>query len=398
MRRTEVAWHEAAGLEGESPMPVPATIQELEAGDLDAAAIDAFLEAHAFPLAEPPFYTFVYRGAADVVRLRHWIFGLATSLPFTRVGRSDVWYRTVEIPDDSRVEYKIEVVSRGKAGWVADDLNPQVARDPFGTNSVLAARGYEEPEWAQSDPGVSAGSFDELVIESRAFESSRRVMVYRPPGFRDARKYPLLVVHDGPEYLEYSRLGVVLDRLTAALEIPAMVVALVPPQDRMEEYAADERHARFVVEELLPGLEDAYPLRESAHSRGLMGASLGAVAAFDVARRHPDRFGALLLQSGSFAFTDIGDAERGSVLEPVIRMMNGYREAPVRVAERVFLSVGVYEPLVSENRALVPVLRSTGMDVRFVEARDGHNWENWRDRLRAGLSWLFPGPLWMVYE
>ena len=33
------------------------------------------------------------------------------------------------------------------------------------------------------------------------------------------------------------------------------------------------------------------------------------------------------------------------------------------------------------------------MEVRFVEARDGHNWENWRDRLREGLSWLFPGPL-----
>jgi enterochelin esterase family protein len=38
------------------------------------------------------------------------------------------------------------------------------------------------------------------------------------------------------------------------------------------------------------------------------------------------------------------------------------------------------------------------MAVRFAEARDGHNWENWRDRQRAGLSWLFPGPLWMMYE
>ena len=39
-----------------------------------------------------------------------------------------------------------------------------------------------------------------------------------------------------------------------------------------------------------------------------------------------------------------------------------------------------------------------GMAVRYVEARDGHNWENWRDRLREGLAWLFPGPLWFVYE
>ena len=47
---------------------------------------------------------------------------------------------------------------------------------------------------------------------------------------------------------------------------------------------------------------------------------------------------------------------------------------------------------------MVPILQRTGMEVRYVEAWDGHNWENWRDRLREGLSWLFPGPLWMVYE
>jgi len=46
----------------------------------------------------------------------------------------------------------------------------------------------------------------------------------------------------------------------------------------------------------------------------------------------------------------------------------------------------------------VPLLTSTGMEVRYVEARDGHNWENWRDRLRAGLAWLFPGPIGMIYE
>ena len=49
-------------------------------------------------------------------------------------------------------------------------------------------------------------------------------------------------------------------------------------------------------------------------------------------------------------------------------------------------------------RSLVPLLQGTGMEVKYVESRDGHNWENWRDRLREGLSWLFPGPLWMIYE
>ena len=70
--------------------------------------------------------------------------------------------------------------------------------------------------------------------------------------------------------------------------------------------------------------------------------------------------------------------------------MNRFRAEPIAVAERVFVSCGMYESLIYENRSLVPLLQSTGMDVRYVEARDGHNWENWRDRLREGLSWLFP--------
>ena len=51
----------------------------------------------------------------------------------------------------------------------------------------------------------------------------------------------------------------------------------------------------------------------------------------------------------------------------------------------------MYESLIYENRWLVPVLATTGMEVRYVEVRDGHNWENWRERLRDGASWLFPG-------
>jgi enterochelin esterase family protein len=68
------------------------------------------------------------------------------------------------------------------------------------------------------------------------------------------------------------------------------------------------------------------------------------------------------------------------------------------VADRVFVSCGVYEPLIVRNRSMVPVLSGTGMRVRYVESRDGHSWENWRDRLRDGLTWVFPGPRKLVYE
>jgi enterochelin esterase family protein len=78
--------------------------------------------------------------------------------------------------------------------------------------------------------------------------------------------------------------------------------------------------------------------------------------------------------------------------------MNAFRENPGRPADQVFVSCGTYESLIYENRSMVPFLRDAGMDVKYVEARDGHNWENWRDRLQEGLSYLFRGHLWMVYE
>ena len=125
---------------------------------------------------------------------------------------------------------------------------------------------------------------------------------------------------------------------------------------------------------------------------------MGAVAALFTAWRHRGLFGRLLLQSGSFAFSDFDQVSEIPRLDPVVSFVNDLRAAPVLLADRVFMSCGVYEGLIYHNRSLVPRLRDAGMDVRFVEARDGHNWENWRDRLREGLTWLLPGPLGLVYE
>jgi enterochelin esterase family protein len=72
--------------------------------------------------------------------------------------------------------------------------------------------------------------------------------------------------------------------------------------------------------------------------------------------------------------------------------MTAFRANPGALASRIFVSCGVYEGLIDENRALVSFLREHGSDVLFVEARDGHHWQNWRDQLRVGLTWVFPGP------
>src|SRR4029077_666087 len=182
-------------------------------------------------------------------------------------------------------------------------------------------------------------------------------------------------------------------------EIPEVIAVFTDSPDRLREYANDPAHAKFLTQEPAPDLERRLPLLGVPQARCLMGASFGGVATLSTAWRYPGFWGRLLLQSGSFAFTDIGRRNRrGPLFDGVVEFMNNFSEKPAAISERGFVSCGVYESLIYENRSLVPLLDSTGMQVKFVEARDGHNWENWRDRLREGLSWLFPGPLMFIYE
>ena len=360
--------------------------------------IDSFLAEHDVPIVEGRRVTFLFHGRADEINLRHFIYGLPSSQPLTRLDETDLWYLTMALPEHSRVEYKIERVRRDRREWLMDPLNDRVAHDPYGSNSVCHGEGYETPEWTLPDEEAREGTLDEVMLSSAALARDVPLSVYVPARFRRGRRYPLLIVHDGADYLRYASLKVVLDNLIHRLEIAPLIAVLTGSPKRLEEYAADPRHERFLAEDLVPAMEQRFPLISRPDKRGLMGASFGGVAALHTAWRRPGVFGRLLLQSGSFAFSDIGSHQRGPMFDPVADFVNRFREDPGRPSEKVFVSCGTYESLIYENRSLLPLLQSTGMDVRYVEARDGHNWENWRDRMREGLSWLFPGPLWMVYE
>jgi enterochelin esterase family protein len=362
------------------------------------AEVDSFIEQNAFPLVQPGKVTFVYRGVADEVLLRRWISGLSTAQPLQSLEGGDLWALTMELPDNSRFEYKFEVVRDGQRHLVVDELNGVLAHDPFGANSVCQGFGYERPGWTSPDSEACQGILTTLDVYSQAFQQRRELHIYLPARFRRSRTYPLLVVHDGLDYLRYADLQNVLDNLIHRQEIPAMIVALTQSPERLTEYTGDERHARFLGAELLPAVAAKFPLLDDSTARGLAGASLGGVAALHAASRYPHLFGQLLLQSGSFAFSDLGHHKKDPVFDPVVRFVNEFRGNPFALAEKIYMSCGIYESLIYENRSLVPLLQAQGMQVNFEEARDAHNWENWRDRLRQGLSWLFPGPLWMVYE
>jgi enterochelin esterase family protein len=366
---------------------------------LDGATIDRFLSRYTSPIVEGPKCTFLFRGEADGVYLIHRVVGLPGRLPLRRIPGSDLWYLVLELPDTSRVEYQIEVDRAGHIERGNDPLNPHHSHSPVGSSSVCFARGYVTPTWTEFDPDARPGALVDVTIPSRALRRDTRVRVYLPARFRRTTRYPLLIVHDGSDFLQFAAFKTVLDNVIHRLDVAETVVAFIDPGDRLVEYANSAPHARWVTHELIPALEQQFPLLGTPAARCLMGASFGAVASLSTAYRNPGLIGSLVLMSGSFVFTDIGtDHQGGAVFDSVVSFVNAYRARPRYVADRILQTCGVYEPLIVPNRSMVPVFESAGMTVRYLEARDGHSWENWRDRLLEALSWIYPGPQKFVYE
>ena len=366
---------------------------------LDPATIDRFLARNEVPIVEGARCTFLYRGDADEVLLVQRVVGLPEQIPMRKLRGTDLWYLVLELPDGSRVNYQLEVHRGEHVERINDPLNPRLSYSPVGTSSVCFGHGYQTPEWTEPDPVARQGTLEEMTVPSRALRRDCPVTLYRPARFRRTSTYPLLVVHDGPDFLQYAAAKTVLDNLIHRSEVAETVVAFLHPQDRLTEYTNSTAHSRFLTQELVPRLETQLPLMGRASGRCLLGSSLGAVASLSAAVRSPDTYGSLILMSGSFVFTDIGtDHGGGAVFDPVVKFVNRYRARPTRVADRVFVSCGVYEPLITPNRSMVPTFESTGMTTRFVQTRDGHNWENWRDTLRDALSWVYPGAQKFVYE
>jgi enterochelin esterase family protein len=366
---------------------------------LDAGAVDRFLARHEFPVVEGVWCTFAWRGEADEAWVCQRIVGLPDRIPMRRLRGTDLWYLVLELPEGSRVEYQIEIRRGDHHERFNDPLNEKRSHGPVGSSSLAFGVGYETPDWVLHDPEARRGELRELVLRSRALGRDAHVSVYLPARFRPTASYPLLVVHDGGDFLQYASMTTVLDNLIHRLDVAETVVAFTHPGERLTEYANSPAHSRFLTQELLPELESSLPLVGQPAGRCLLGSSFGGVAALSAAYRSPDTYGSLVLLSGSFVFTDIGtDHGGGPVFDPVVKFVNRFRAKPRRVADRVFQSCGVYEELIVPNRSMVHVFESAGMQVRYTEARDGHSWENWRDRLRDALSWVYPGPQKLYYE
>ncbi len=306
-----------------------------------------------------------YRGRADRVRLATFMPRFPKALAFEPV-EGDIWRLDLDLPPTARIEYLFDVEVGGEHHMFRDADNPETAPNPFGVNSVATGPRYRPPVWREADP--HDGTVSEIRVGSLAYGGRRHHHVWTPPGHTVDSPLPLLVVHDGSDFLHFAGLGRCLDWMVGAGRIEPRRLLLHDPRARHDEYVGSHRHVAHVVEEVLPHVRRRFDVRGPI---GLMGASLGAVAAWQVAHEAPEEFDALFLQSGTFAFDphpELTPEMQRSISAFVDRAENTL--LPMRVA----VTCGRYESLIDWNRRVAESLSSAGCTVGFEESWAGHDW------------------------
>jgi enterochelin esterase-like enzyme len=295
------------------------------------------------------------------------------------------WALRIPRPPVHRLEYKLELRDAADVETsTTDPSNPLTVGGPFGDRSWLALPGYVAPDWIEVEPVPSAVV---PVPVPATPVGDVDVHVWTPTDAAPTESLPLLVSHDGPEFAAYARLTQYAGAMIARGDLPRFRLALVKPGVRNEWYAANSHYATALVRHVLPAVGKAFA---SEQAPVLMGTSLGALSALHAEWTHPGTFAGLFLQSGSF-FTKQHDPQESGFSH--FAQVTGFVATVLDSAEcssrpLVAMTCGSHEENAHNNRGMVAHLMALGLDVRYDESLDMHNFTAWRDVLDPGLTTL----------
>lgn len=361
--------------------------------------------------------TFLWRG--DSTTQNVMLFGVFHLRPSTddlleHIPNTDVWHLTLKLPAGARFAYTLSVndpvvpngprAAERAATQQADPFNPKKSWDyaPGASrheySSMAELPGAPPQPWIIKKPGVPEGKIEHNFFKSELLGNERKIAVYTPPGYqKDGSPSDLIVVFDENAYIDRVPTPVILDNLIAAGKIRPTIAVLIanPSQEtRGKELAPNPRFADFLANELIPWVHTHYSVTGDPTRSVIAGSSLGGIAATYAALRHPEVFGNVLCQSGSFWWAP--DHPFGSdAITETGWLAKEFIKSP-KLPIKFYMDAGIFETDVSGSGGLIleasrqmrDVLLAKGYEVRYQQFASAHDYLNWRGTLADGLITL----------
>jgi enterochelin esterase family protein len=233
----------------------------------------------------------------------------------------------------------------------------------------------------------------------------------RPEGNRE-HPARLLVFNDGQEAQAFS-MEVTLRDFTAGGKNPGILALAIHAGERRQEYGIGREsdfakrgsraiaYSRFIKEEFLPWVQQAFDFGSGPELRAMAGFSLGALSAFDLVWNHPGCFSAAGLFSGSFWWR-ARDLDEG--YQPGDRIAHRMvKETPAPAGARFWFQTGLMDETADRDRdGLIDSVGDTldlilemekkgfrpGHEVEYTEMSNGrHDFKTMARALPDFLEW-----------
>jgi len=260
-----------------------------------------------------------------------------------------------------------------------------------------------------------------ILVENTEVISShlvRKVKVdfYLPVNVAAPEQMSILLINDGQDMKRMGFEGLLNTLYEQQAISPVLCVGIHAGIERKMEYgtasqpdfkgrgAKASEYSRFIMEELLPLIQNAYHL-PITKTKAFAGFSLGALSALDIVWNHPEEFSTIGVFSGSLWWRskDQHDETYNDHTDRIMHQM--IRKATVKPALKFFFESGMLDEQRDRNKNgvidsiddtldLIAELKAKGYkesDIEFLLLEEGrHDVETWGVAMPVFMKWAFP--------
>ncbi|MES2648780.1 MAG: alpha/beta hydrolase-fold protein [Bacteroidota bacterium] len=240
--------------------------------------------------------------------------------------------------------------------------------------------------------GIKHGKIDTVTYESKTVGTSRRALIYTPPGFSKTKKYPVFyLLHgiggDEKEWLKGGSPQVLLDNLYAANKIEPMIVVMpngramkddratgnIMAPDKVQAFATFEQD---LLNDLVPFIEQNYPAKTDRESRAIAGLSMGGGQSLNFGLGNLDKFAWV----GGFSSAPNTKSPEQLVPDP---------ELAKKQLKLLFISCGASDGLISFSKRTHDYLAGKNVPHIYYIEPGVHDFKVWKNGLYMFSQLIF---------
>ncbi len=272
----------------------------------------------------------------------------------------------------------------------ADVLSPYL---PIGYGCCRPMNFVDVPVPGESDWDL-LGDIPHGAVARRCYPSSvtgkqEVCLVYTPPAFDPAVRYPVLYLQHGygeneTGWVYQGHLARIADRLLHEGSMAEMIVVMGNGMARSGGPALEfELFPRILLTDLIPFIEAQYPVLTDKWHRAMAGLSMGSYQTSRVTLAHPEMFGWAGLFSGflrSPRHGDVGETHLALLDDPA-RFESSFR--------LFYRAMGTGDEFFSHFEADDGLIAEKGVRMVRRTFPGGHDWSVWRRCIHDFLPRLF---------